>query len=157
MACKVSLCPHPCRIITSNPSSFSLSSLLVYYMVVDASSTPSTHPSLCIRDLTRDNNSLSRKQRREWKLFDEANLKVRIDVHVRRRREGWRQQRVERVICVKCLCERLQSLYCCATGEQINTNVASVQECHKWRQQRGEGTIAAAWLFEVYLNKSQPC
>lgn len=97
-------------------------------IVVDASS--SFHPSfplLLHRELTRDdNNPLSRKQQQESKLFDEANLKVRIDAHVRRQSEGWREQRVERLICVKRLCEWLQSLHCCMAGEQINTNMALV-------------------------------
>lgn len=159
MACKVSLCPHPCRIITSNPSSLSpgLSlSLSPPRALHCCGCLFSPHPSspllLHIGELTReDHNSLSCKQQQESKLFDEANLKVRIDARVGRTEWGMGGAASGGgLIYGERLCKWLQSLQRCMAGEQINTNVALVQE---WWQRWGKGTIAVTmavlWLFKL--------
>lgn len=67
------------------------------------------------------------------------------------RSEGWGEQRVGGgLIYGERLCKWLQSLQRCMAGEQINTNVALVQE---WWQRWGKGTIAVTmavlWLFKL--------
>lgn len=100
MARKVSLCPHPCRIITSNPSSLTHSLPLCPPHVLhccDASPSPAIHPSLCSSALGNSQviivPSLATRLKNE--LFDEANLKVRIDTFVDEVRDGgsseWRR------------------------------------------------------------------
>lgn len=64
------------------------------------------------------------------------------------RYEGEEQQ-VERLICAKRLCEYLQSLHCCMAGEQINTNVALVQEWwQRWEKGTTAATMAVLWLLK---------